>query len=146
MALTIVDTWRPVTGGVDTHLDLNVTTAPDGAGGLLGVEQLAHSFMLIFEIEAGLVECRLEGFGSDLASSTTISPLAGVIATINDFVADVSARAVAPGYLTPNADFQSSRGRLSGSAADARAFSIQATGLSCLSMPSKGSCQSSPMR
>ena len=27
MALTIVDTARPVTGGVDTHLDLNVAAA-----------------------------------------------------------------------------------------------------------------------
>ena len=41
MALTIVDTSRPVTGGVDTHLDLNVAAALDGIGGLLGVEQFA---------------------------------------------------------------------------------------------------------
>ena len=39
MALTIVDTSRPVTGGVDTHLELNVAAALDGIGGLLGVEQ-----------------------------------------------------------------------------------------------------------
>ena len=39
MALTMVDTSRPVTGGVDTHLDLNVAAALDGIGGLLGVEQ-----------------------------------------------------------------------------------------------------------
>lgn len=39
MALTIVDTARPVTGGVDTHLDLNVAAALDGIGGLLGVEE-----------------------------------------------------------------------------------------------------------
>jgi transposase len=39
MTLTIVDTSRLVTGGVDTHLDLNVAAALDGIGGLLGVEQ-----------------------------------------------------------------------------------------------------------
>ena len=39
MAVTIVDTSRPVTGGVDTHLDVNVAAALDGIGGLLGVEQ-----------------------------------------------------------------------------------------------------------
>jgi transposase len=39
MAVTIVDTSSPVTGGVDTHLDLNVAAALDGIGGLLGVEQ-----------------------------------------------------------------------------------------------------------
>ena len=43
MALTIVDTSRPVTGGVDTHLDVNVAAALDGMGGLLGVEQFPTS-------------------------------------------------------------------------------------------------------
>jgi transposase len=43
MALTIVDTSRLVTGGVDTHLDLNVVAALDGIGGLLGVEQFPTS-------------------------------------------------------------------------------------------------------
>jgi transposase len=38
MAVTIVDSLRPVTGGVDTHLDVNVAAALDGIGGLLGVE------------------------------------------------------------------------------------------------------------
>src|SRR5581483_9842720 len=38
MAMTIVDESRSVTGGVDTHLDLNVAAALDGVGGLLGVE------------------------------------------------------------------------------------------------------------
>ena len=41
MAVTIVDTSRPVTGGVDTHLDVHVAAALDGIGGLLGVEQFA---------------------------------------------------------------------------------------------------------
>jgi transposase len=34
----MVDSSRPVTGGVDTHLDLNVVAVLDGLGGLLGVE------------------------------------------------------------------------------------------------------------
>ena len=33
MTVTIVDAARPVTGGVDTHLDLNVAAALDGIGG-----------------------------------------------------------------------------------------------------------------
>lgn len=37
--MTIVDAARPVTGGVDTHLDLNVAAALDPIGGLLAVEQ-----------------------------------------------------------------------------------------------------------
>jgi transposase len=43
VALTIVDTSRPVTGGVDTHLELNVAAVLDGIGGLLGVEQFPTS-------------------------------------------------------------------------------------------------------
>ena len=35
--MTIVDAPRAVTGGVDTHLDLNVAAALDLVGGLLGV-------------------------------------------------------------------------------------------------------------
>ena len=36
--MTIVESTRPVTGGVDTHLDLHVAAALDGNGGVLGVE------------------------------------------------------------------------------------------------------------
>jgi transposase len=39
MTVTIVDAARPVTGGVDTHLDLNVAAALDAVGGLLGVAE-----------------------------------------------------------------------------------------------------------
>jgi transposase len=39
MAVTIVDISRPITGGVDTHLDVHVAAALDGIGGLLGVEE-----------------------------------------------------------------------------------------------------------
>ena len=35
--MTIVET-RPITGGVDTHLDVHVAAALDANGGVLGVE------------------------------------------------------------------------------------------------------------
>jgi transposase len=37
MAMTIVETTRPVTGGVDTHADVHVAAAVDASGGVLGV-------------------------------------------------------------------------------------------------------------
>ena len=37
MAMTIVDSTRPVIGGVDTHLDEHVAAVVDGVGGLIGV-------------------------------------------------------------------------------------------------------------
>src|SRR4051794_10927492 len=37
MAMTIVETTRPVTGGVDTHADVHVAGAVEGNGGVLGV-------------------------------------------------------------------------------------------------------------
>src|SRR5437870_7348201 len=41
MAMTIVETTRPVTGGVDTHADVHVAAAVDGNGGVLGVGSFA---------------------------------------------------------------------------------------------------------
>jgi transposase len=41
MAMTIVETTRLVTGGVDTHLDVHVASAVDVNGGVLGVESFA---------------------------------------------------------------------------------------------------------
>jgi transposase len=41
MAMTIVETMRPVTGGVDTHADVHVAAAVDANGGVLGVESFA---------------------------------------------------------------------------------------------------------
>jgi transposase len=38
MAMTIVESTRLVTGGVDTHLDVHVAAALDANGGTLGVE------------------------------------------------------------------------------------------------------------
>ena len=43
MAMTIVNPAPAVTGGVDTHLELNVAAAVDGLGGLLGVAQFPTS-------------------------------------------------------------------------------------------------------
>jgi len=41
MAMTIVETTRPITGGVDTHADVHVAAAVDANGGMLGVESFA---------------------------------------------------------------------------------------------------------
>jgi transposase len=41
MAMTIVESTRPVTGGVDTHADVHVAAAVDANGGVLGVESFA---------------------------------------------------------------------------------------------------------
>ena len=41
--MTTVDTARPVTGGVDTHLDIHVAAALDAIGGLLGVAEFPTS-------------------------------------------------------------------------------------------------------
>jgi transposase len=41
MAMTIVDSSRPIVGGVDTHLDAHVAAALDANGGVLGVESFA---------------------------------------------------------------------------------------------------------
>ncbi len=70
MALTIVGTWRPVTGGVDTHLDLNVAAALDGIGGLLGVEQFPttpagnKALLVWLKSLGGVVKVGVEGTGS----------------------------------------------------------------------------------
>jgi transposase len=41
MAMTIVETTRLVTGGVDTHADVHVAAAVDANGGVLGVESFS---------------------------------------------------------------------------------------------------------
>jgi transposase len=58
MAMTIVDAGRLITGGVDTHLDLNVAAAVDPVRALLGVAEFATT-------TAGHKELAgwLEGFG-----------------------------------------------------------------------------------
>jgi len=59
MAMTIVETTRPITGGVDTHLDVHVAAAVDANGGVLGVESFATT-------PTGYVELHgwLAGFGT----------------------------------------------------------------------------------
>src|SRR5438477_32789 len=59
MAMTIVDTTRPVTGGVDTHADVHVAAAVDANGGVLGVESFPTT-------PAGYVQLHgwLAGFGT----------------------------------------------------------------------------------
>ena len=39
--MTIVESARPITGGVDTHADVHVAAAVDANGGVLGVESFA---------------------------------------------------------------------------------------------------------
>src|SRR5437588_11955105 len=58
MAMTILDRTRPVTGGVDTHLDLNVAAALDSIGGLLGVAEFRTT-----RCGHGLLVDWLGGFG-----------------------------------------------------------------------------------
>jgi len=58
MAMTIVET-RPITGGVDTHLDVHVAAALDGNGGVLGIESFATTTAGFAELHGWL--CR---FGS----------------------------------------------------------------------------------
>jgi transposase len=70
MTMTTVDRARPVTGGVDTHLDLNVAAALDPIGGLLGVSEfpttrIGHA--LLFDWMSGfgpVTRVGVEGTGS----------------------------------------------------------------------------------
>jgi transposase len=70
MAMTMLDRTRPVTGGVDTHLDLNVAAALDPLGGLLGVAEFAttgvgHALLLDWLVGFGPVaRVGVEGTGS----------------------------------------------------------------------------------
>jgi transposase len=58
MTMTIVDTTRPVTGGVDTHADVHVAAAVDENGGVLGVASFPTTPSGFRELHAWLV-----GFG-----------------------------------------------------------------------------------
>jgi transposase len=70
MAETIVDLREAVTGGVDTHLDLNVVAAVDGLGGLLGVTEFpaatpGHAHALAWlQSQGRLVKVGVEGTSS----------------------------------------------------------------------------------
>jgi transposase len=56
MAMTIVETTRSITGGVDTHLDVHVAAAVDANGGVLGVESFATTPAGYGELSAWLAE------------------------------------------------------------------------------------------
>jgi hypothetical protein len=70
MAMTTVDVTRSVTGGVDTHLDVNVAAALDAIGGLLGVAEfpttpVGHRRLAEFLASFGtLTRVGVEGIGS----------------------------------------------------------------------------------
>ena len=73
MAMTIVESTRPVTGGVDTHADVHVAAAVDANGGVLGVESFATT-------PAGFAELHgwLAGFG-EVDHSLECALLAGQV-------------------------------------------------------------------
>jgi transposase len=54
MAMTIIVETRPITGGVDTHLDTHVAAALDANGGVLGVESFATTTAGFAELHAWL--------------------------------------------------------------------------------------------
>src|SRR5207245_11137285 len=56
MAMTIVESTRPITGGVDTHLDVHVAAAVDANGGVLGVESFATTPAGYRELSVWLAE------------------------------------------------------------------------------------------
>jgi transposase len=58
MAMTIVKSARPVTGGIDTHADVHVAAVVDGNGGVLGTESFATTPQGLRDLSAWLA-----GFG-----------------------------------------------------------------------------------
>jgi transposase len=70
MAMTIVESTRPVTGGVDTHLDVHVAAAVDANGGVLGVESFAttpaghHELCSWLQVFGTLTRVGVEGTGA----------------------------------------------------------------------------------
>jgi transposase len=56
MAMTIVESTRPVTGGVDTHADVHVAAAVDTNGGVLGVESFATTPVGYLELHRWLAK------------------------------------------------------------------------------------------
>jgi transposase len=59
MAMSIVESTRPILGGVDTHADVHVAAAVDAQGGVLGVESFPSTRSGFVALHAWLV-----GFGS----------------------------------------------------------------------------------
>jgi transposase len=83
--VTIVDAPRPVTGGVDTHLDMNVAAVLDPVGGLLGVADFpatlaGHRRLLAWLAEFGPVaRAGVEGTGSYGAGLVRHLRAAGIV-------------------------------------------------------------------
>ena len=83
MAVTIVET-RPITGGVDTHLETHVAAAVDVNGGVLGVESCPTTTVGFAELHTWLSDfghlCRVgvEGTGAYGAGLARFLRAAGV--------------------------------------------------------------------
>jgi transposase len=84
MAMTTVDAARSVTGGVDTHLDVNVAAALDPIGGLLGVAEFpttptGHRELARFLASFGTINLvGVEGTGSYGAGLSRFLRSAGI--------------------------------------------------------------------
>jgi transposase len=122
MAMTIVESC-PVTGGVDTHLDVHVAAALDGLGGLLGVEEFpatpaGYGALLAWLARFGAVErIGIEGTGSYGAGLCRHVERAGV-AVVEVNRADRSARR-RQGKSDPLDAVAAARAALSGTASGA---------------------------
>src|SRR3954469_13203922 len=75
MAMTIVESTRLITGGVDTHLVVHVAAAVDANGGVLGVESFVttpagyHELCSWLETFGILAQVGVEGTGAYGAGS-----------------------------------------------------------------------------
>ena len=81
--MTIVETTRSVTGGVDTHLDVHVAAAVDASGGTLGVESFPttpvgfvqlHEWLSSFGLVARVGVEGTGAYGAGLARSLRARP------------------------------------------------------------------------
>ena len=70
--MTIVETTRLVTGGVDTHLDVHVAAAVDASGGVLGVCVVRDDAGGLRRVAcvAGVVRHAAAGWGSKAPART----------------------------------------------------------------------------
>ena len=78
--MTIVDSSRPIMGGVDTHLDKHVAAALDANGGVLGVESFPTTpvgFVALHDWLAGSVRSHGSGLRAParMARACSLSPV-----------------------------------------------------------------------
>jgi transposase len=84
MAMAIVEAPRPVTGGVDTHVDLHVAAVVDQLGGVVGIEafettEAGYQRLVGWLRSHGRVErVGVEGTGSYGAGLTRLLARAGI--------------------------------------------------------------------